>query len=87
MADGLGAASVAFPLLGAGAFGWPLGRAAAQAATVARLRFRHVEEIRFVALGRGAADALSAALGVGRAPEAGASGLAYHPGAAAGDGR
>ena len=51
VADELGATSVAFPLISAGAFGWPLEDAVGQALTVLRDAETAVEEARLVLFG------------------------------------
>jgi O-acetyl-ADP-ribose deacetylase (regulator of RNase III) len=51
VADELGAASVAFPLISAGAFGWPLEDAVGQALTALRAAETLVEESRLVLFG------------------------------------
>lgn len=51
VADELGAASVAFPLISAGAFGWPLEDAVAQALTALRGSESAVGEARLVLFG------------------------------------
>ena len=58
VADELGASSVAFPLISAGAFGWPLEDAVAQALTALRAAETSVEEARLVLFG---AETLAAA--------------------------
>jgi O-acetyl-ADP-ribose deacetylase (regulator of RNase III) len=51
VADELGAASVAFPLISAGAFGWPLDDAVLQALAALRAAATSVEEARLVLFG------------------------------------
>jgi O-acetyl-ADP-ribose deacetylase (regulator of RNase III) len=51
VADELGAASVAFPLISAGAYGWPLGDAIGQALGALRGAGTAVEEARLVLFG------------------------------------
>lgn len=52
MAADLGAQSIAFPLISAGAYGWPVDDAAGQALGVLRAaQPRHVKEARFVLFG------------------------------------
>jgi O-acetyl-ADP-ribose deacetylase (regulator of RNase III) len=58
VADELGAASVAFPLISAGAFGWPLEDAVGQALTALGGAETAVRETRLVLFG---ADALAVA--------------------------
>ncbi|HEX3291839.1 MAG TPA: O-acetyl-ADP-ribose deacetylase [Gaiella sp.] len=58
VADELGAESVAFPLISAGAFGWPLADAVGQALTALGEAETAVREARLVLFG---ADALAAA--------------------------
>ncbi len=62
VADELGAASVAFPLLSAGAYGWPLQDAADAAVEAVRSATTSVEDVRFVAFGGRAKAALEEAL-------------------------
>jgi O-acetyl-ADP-ribose deacetylase (regulator of RNase III) len=71
VADELGAASVAFPLVSAGVYGWPLTDAAAAAVDTLRSTPTHVSEAWIVAFGDAAYDALTQALaGTGTADEA-----------------
>ncbi|MDQ6686289.1 MAG: O-acetyl-ADP-ribose deacetylase [Actinomycetota bacterium] len=63
VADELGAATVAFPLVAAGIYGWPLEDAAAAAVETLGATRSHVTEARLVAFGRPAYDALRLALG------------------------
>ncbi|MDP3893753.1 O-acetyl-ADP-ribose deacetylase [Nocardioides sp.] len=62
VADELGARSVAFPLVSAGVYGWPLDDAVAAAVETLRGTPTGVEEARLVAFGDAAYDALVAAL-------------------------
>lgn len=62
VADGLGARSVAFPLVSAGVYGWPLEDAVAAAVDTLRTTPTSVEEARIVAFGRRTFDLVSAAL-------------------------
>jgi O-acetyl-ADP-ribose deacetylase (regulator of RNase III) len=62
VADELGARSVAFPLISAGVYAWPLDDAVAAAVTTLRSTQTRVEEARMVAFGREAYDVLVAAL-------------------------
>lgn len=62
VADELGATSVAFPLLSAGAYGWPLQDAADAAVEAVRSATTSVEDVRFVAFGGRAKAALEQAL-------------------------
>lgn len=85
-ADRAGARSIAFPSLGAGAFGWAVDDVAACArAALKRVsrRLRRLDEVRFVAFDRPALRAWERAFGttgrVATAPER----LRYHPGHAA----
>lgn len=57
VADSLGAATVAFPAISAGIYGWPMDDAARVAVTTIRAASTSVEEVRFVLFG---ADALAA---------------------------
>jgi O-acetyl-ADP-ribose deacetylase len=63
VADELGARSVAFPLVSAGVYGWPIDDAIAAAVDTLRATATEVEEARLVAFGRPAYDALVAAVG------------------------
>jgi O-acetyl-ADP-ribose deacetylase (regulator of RNase III) len=63
VADELGARSVAFPLVSAGIYAWPLGDAIAAAVDTLRSTPTRVEEARMVAFGRPTYDALVAASG------------------------
>lgn len=62
VADELGAATVAFPLISAGVYGWPLDDAARIAVQTLRETPSAVEEARMVAFGDAAYDALTAQL-------------------------
>ncbi len=61
MADELGATSVAFPLISAGIYAWPLEDAVAAAVETLRSTPTEVEEARMVAFGAGTYAALVAA--------------------------
>lgn len=63
VADELGARSVAFPLVSAGVYGWPVDDAAAAAVETLRETPTDVEEARLVAFGDEAYEELRAALG------------------------
>lgn len=63
VADELGACTVAFPLVSAGIYGWPIGDAARAAVETLRAAESEVDEARMVAFSSSALDALSAALG------------------------
>jgi O-acetyl-ADP-ribose deacetylase (regulator of RNase III) len=63
VADGLGARTLAFPLVSAGIYGWPLDDAAAAAVDTLRGASTGVELSRLVAFGDDAYAALSSALG------------------------
>ncbi|WP_101525421.1 O-acetyl-ADP-ribose deacetylase [Nocardioides houyundeii] len=63
VADELGARSVAFPLVSAGVYGWPLGDAIDAALETLRATPTRVEEARLVAFGRRTYDAVRARLG------------------------
>jgi O-acetyl-ADP-ribose deacetylase (regulator of RNase III) len=52
VADSLGAQSIAFPLISAGAYGWPLDDAITQALSVLRTADTEVSETRLVLFGR-----------------------------------
>ena len=58
MADELGASAVAFPLISAGVYGWPLEDAARQAVSAIRAACTRVSEVRIVAFSAVAAEAL-----------------------------
>lgn len=82
IADALGARSIAFPLLGAGAFGWPSD----QVAEAARLgirkglkRHRGVAFVRIVAFFRSDLEAIEAEFGIQGREEP--DRRVYHPGA------
>ncbi len=62
VADELGARSVAFPLISAGAYGWPLQDAADAAVEAVRGATSRVEDVRFVAFNGRARVALEQAL-------------------------
>jgi O-acetyl-ADP-ribose deacetylase (regulator of RNase III) len=62
VADEVGATSVAFPLLSAGAYGWPLDDAADAAVEAIKGATTHVEDVRLVAFGDRARVALERAL-------------------------
>ena len=62
VADELGARSVAFPLVSAGIYGWPLDDAAAAAVQTLAGTASQVEEARMVAFGDAAYDAIDRAL-------------------------
>ena len=61
VADEVGARTVAFPLVSAGVYGWPLDDAARAAVDTLRGTPTSVEEARIVAFGRSAYDLLLAA--------------------------
>lgn len=63
VADELGAQSVAFPLVSAGIYGWPLDDAAAAAVETLRQTPTQVAECRLIAFGEEAHAALAAATG------------------------
>src|SRR3954447_16344754 len=67
VADELGARSVAFPLVSAGVYAWPLDDAVATAVSTLRSTPTQVEEARMVAFGSRTYDALVPAAGGGRA--------------------
>jgi len=62
VADEVGATSVAFPLLSAGAYGWPLDDAADAAVEAVRGATTAVVDVRLVAFGQAARAALENAL-------------------------
>ena len=62
VADELGAGSIAFPLVSAGIYGWPLDDAVAAALETLRATPAEVEEARMVAFGASAYDAIRARL-------------------------
>jgi O-acetyl-ADP-ribose deacetylase len=62
VADELGAETVAFPLVSAGIYGWPLGDAAAAAVETLRSTPSQVSEARLIAYSGSAYDALTEAL-------------------------
>jgi O-acetyl-ADP-ribose deacetylase (regulator of RNase III) len=63
VADELGARTVAFPLVSAGSYGWPLDDAVSAAVETLRGTPTDVEEATLVAFGRRAHQAISDALG------------------------
>ena len=65
VADELGARTIAFPLVSAGIYGWPLDDAVDAAVTTLRDARTQVEEARIVAFGQDVAGAVAAALGTG----------------------
>lgn len=62
VADTLAAATVAFPAISAGAYGWPLEDAARIAVETVRAASTEVAEVRFVVLGGAARRAFEAAI-------------------------
>jgi O-acetyl-ADP-ribose deacetylase (regulator of RNase III) len=62
VADELGVRTVAFPLVSAGIYGWPLDDAVDAAISTIQAAETKVEEARIVAFGRGTADAVRARL-------------------------
>ncbi|MFL6001463.1 MAG: O-acetyl-ADP-ribose deacetylase [Nocardioides sp.] len=62
VADELGARTVAFPLVSAGIYGWPLEDAVDAAVTTLQEASTQVEEARIVAFGRDTAEAIAARL-------------------------
>jgi O-acetyl-ADP-ribose deacetylase (regulator of RNase III) len=62
VADELGVATVAFPAISTGAFGYPVEEAAAVAVGAVRGADTEVEEVRFVVFGRAAFEAFERAL-------------------------
>ncbi len=65
VADQLGARTVAFPAVSAGAYGWPIDDAARIATVTVTETDSAVEEVRFVLFGEEADAAFAAALGEG----------------------
>ncbi len=65
VADDLGAASVAFPAVSAGVYGWPMDDAARIAVTTVRDTATDVAEVRFVLFTQDAYDAFRAAVDAG----------------------
>jgi O-acetyl-ADP-ribose deacetylase len=63
LASELGAASIAFPTISAGVFGWPMDDAAAAAVEGVRSAGVELDEVRFVVFSRGAEAAFAAVLG------------------------
>ncbi len=63
VADDLGATSVAFPLVSAGIYGWPLDDAAGAAVDTLRATLTSVERCLLVAFGEATFDAVRRALG------------------------
>ena len=63
VADEIGAHSVAFPMVSAGVYGWPMDDAVLQAVTAVRAADTQVERVLLVAFGEAAATALRSALG------------------------
>jgi O-acetyl-ADP-ribose deacetylase (regulator of RNase III) len=61
VADALGAGTVAFPLISAGVYGWPLDSAAQIAVSTVRNAQTNVEEVRFVLFSKDVYDAFAAA--------------------------
>ena len=85
-ADSMGLVSISFPLLGAGAFGWPLEAATqicAQALRSAARGCRNVQLIEVCAFGPKAAALLETAFGLPCNREVSQDELRYHPGASA----
>jgi O-acetyl-ADP-ribose deacetylase (regulator of RNase III) len=62
LADELGAATIAFPAVSAGVYGWPADDAAITAVAAVRGASTSVEEVRFVLFGQRVYDAFAAAL-------------------------
>lgn len=85
-ADAMGLDSLSFPLLGSGAFHWPLPQAAelcARALRAAAPRCRSLKLVEVCAFDEAAAAALESALGLVRSESADPALLAYHAGASA----
>jgi O-acetyl-ADP-ribose deacetylase (regulator of RNase III) len=62
VADGLGARTLAFPLVSAGIYGWPLGDAADAAVDTLLSTPTQVDEARLIAFGDAAFDAIATSL-------------------------
>lgn len=65
VADSLGAQSVAFPAVSAGAYGWPIEDAAHIAVSTVQQTVTDVQDVTFVLYGRSAYEAFEEALGSG----------------------
>jgi O-acetyl-ADP-ribose deacetylase (regulator of RNase III) len=65
VADSLGASSVAFPLISAGVYGWPLDDAVLAAVTTLRTTPSSVAEARIVAFSQATLDVVEATLAAG----------------------
>lgn len=65
VADSLGASTVAFPLISAGVYGWPLDDAVLAAVTTLRTTPSAVTEARIVAFGRTTLEVVEATLAAG----------------------
>jgi O-acetyl-ADP-ribose deacetylase (regulator of RNase III) len=63
VADDIGAKTVAFPAVSAGAYGWPIASAADIAVSTVRATDTHVEQVRFVMVSDTAYDEFARALG------------------------
>jgi O-acetyl-ADP-ribose deacetylase (regulator of RNase III) len=63
VADEIGAASVAFPAVSAGVYGWPMASAADIAIATIRATPTRVEDVRFVLMSQPAYDEFARALG------------------------
>jgi len=82
VADGLRARSVAFPLLGAGAFGWSFEESARAASAAVSGGCRHVALVSVVAFSPSALEACEAVFALrGRDGTRPGAALRYHPGA------
>ncbi|MFC4244864.1 O-acetyl-ADP-ribose deacetylase [Gryllotalpicola reticulitermitis] len=62
LADELGARTIAFPLISAGIYAWPLDDAIDVAVSTIRASTTDIDEVRLVAFGRSTFDAVSAAV-------------------------
>jgi len=73
IADELGAATIAFPAISTGVYGYPLDEAATVAVSAVRDADTRVRDVRFVLFGRPAYEAFARALDASSSPAEGAS--------------